>query len=169
MYKVGIIMDMGKMAIFLILALLLAGNFWWTARLKQREPFLLVLKRGEPVVATLVRALQEKGIASGSISGLGALENPEISYYELEEKRYVSRSFPGVFEVASLNGNISELEQNLALHMHVVLGDSQYRAIAGHLQDATVGGTLEITVIPFARRFVREKDPETGLNTIYEK
>lgn len=159
----------GKMFLVLLSILsllLLISVLWMGITSKRMEPYLIVLKRGEPAVATLMAALKEKGISSCSLSGLGALENPEISYYDLEGQKYIPHTFEGVFEVASLNGNVSELNGTLAPHIHIVLGGSEYQAIAGHLNEGTVGGTLEVTVIPFRKSYKREKDASTGLNLI---
>lgn len=150
----------------IVLLLFIFNNLRLGARVKRLEPYLIVLKKGQPVVSSLLEILKKQGISSCSLSGLGAVENPTIAYYNLEEKQYIPHTFEGIFEVASLNGNVSKIDDSLALHIHLVLGNDHYETIAGHLNEAIVGGTLEITVIPFSKDYKRQHDPETGLNQL---
>jgi predicted DNA-binding protein with PD1-like motif len=48
----------------------------------------------------------------------------------------------------------------------VTLGDDSYRAIAGHLNEATAGATTEITITPLAAPVFREFSPDVGMQLI---
>ena len=74
----------------------------------------------------------------------------------------------GTLEVASFIGNVAEDENGIIIHNHVVLGDNNYRAFAGHLVGAIVGGTLEIYIAKLKEsgKLKRELDKGTGLNLL---
>lgn len=114
----------------------------------------------------ILKHMNDSKLFSASLSGLGAIEDPELAYYNMETKKYETKKFPGIFEIASLNGNISFSEGKLFPHIHVVIGNNQYQAFAGHLMRGIVGATLEITVVPLHRLLYRKFDPEIGLNLI---
>lgn len=75
-------------------------------------------------------------MTEASISGLGLLENPKLSYYNQQTKKLDYKTFPGVYELVSLNGNIMKLPSRSFADIHAVLRDSQYEALAGHLEEA---------------------------------
>ena len=45
------------------------------------------------------------------------------------------------------------------MHMHTALGDDNYKVIGGHLKDATVAVTAEITITPLSTKLMRIKTP----------
>ncbi|MEK9194529.1 MAG: PPC domain-containing DNA-binding protein [Patescibacteria group bacterium] len=132
---------------------------------QKNSEYVLVFKRGENYPSELIKFLKKKKIRSGFFFGLGALENPEISYYDLKKKRYLSRRFKGIFEVLSLVGNVAVLGKELVIHEHIVLGDRNYRVFGGHLKNAKIGGTLEVFFqkTKFLERF---RNFKTGLNLL---
>jgi predicted DNA-binding protein with PD1-like motif len=47
-----------------------------------------------------------------------------------------------------------------------VLGDPDYRPVAGHFFDGTVAVTMEIYITIFREKITRSPDEETGLNLL---
>lgn len=129
-------------------------------------PFILIVHKGESLIETILKCAQAINLKAASLSGLGALENPTIAYYNLNSKEYQNKLFPGDFELTSLNGNLTKAEDEWVAHIHVTLGDEDYRVIGGHLQNAVVSITTEITVIPFQNPIVRKMDADIGLKLI---
>lgn len=70
-------------------------------------------------------------------------------------------------EIASLAGNVSQMDGKCYLHLHVTLGRADYTALAGHLLSARINGAGEIFITPFDAATPRRYDPVTGLN-IYD-
>jgi predicted DNA-binding protein with PD1-like motif len=130
------------------------------------HPHMLILKRGDSVMDTILKYMDASKILTASLSGIGAVENPELAYYNMETKRYETKKFTGIFEVVSLNGNISFSKEKLFPHIHVVIGNREYQTFAGHLMKGIVGATLEITVVPLSRIRYRKFDPEIGLDLL---
>lgn len=119
------------------------------------RPFILVMKRGDNLVKSIVDCADAANLSSASLSGLGAIQKPTLGYFNWDTKDYRFKIFPGVFELTSLNGNIGFVDGKRFAHIHVTLGNDQYNVIGGHLKDATVGVTAEITIIPLQTYFER--------------
>lgn len=124
---------------------------------------LLRLDRGEEIVSSLTAYLCGQNIRAGSFSGIGAVDRVALRYYRLATKDYASREFSGEFEIIALNGNVSLVDGASWPHIHIVLGDSEYRCFGGHLQSATVGVTCEIAISALDTELHRIHDVETGL------
>ncbi|MFM8314648.1 MAG: PPC domain-containing DNA-binding protein [Deltaproteobacteria bacterium] len=131
------------------------------------EKVLIVVPKGEKLVATLTRDVSDLGLKGGLISGLGALIDVELGYYHLEEKDYHRKTFSEMdYELISLTGNLSLKEGKPYIHVHAALGDNQFRVFGGHLFEANVAVTAEVSIIPLGKMPVRELDPKLGLATI---
>lgn len=130
------------------------------------SPFILVLHRGENITESLISCAQTMEIQSAAISGVGILENPVIAYFNLARKQYQNKTFTGIFELISLNGNLAKSDNRLMAHLHVALGNDTYQVMGGHLLSAIVAITTEITIIPFKAPMIRKLDPDTGLHLI---
>jgi predicted DNA-binding protein with PD1-like motif len=131
--------------------------------------FFIVLSKGEDLFSTLVQFCEQQDVHWGQFQAIGALENVEIGYYDLPTKEYVFRQEAGPFEVASLDGNISELgEEAPFVHAHAVLArcDETLECVGGHLRRATVALTLEVCLWQVTQPLLRRFDDETGLNLL---
>jgi hypothetical protein len=131
-----------------------------------QKPFMLVLDKGQRLIESILACANSAKLHSASFSGLGAIENPTLSYYEDSTKQYKTQTFEGSYELISLTGNITELDGKLIAHAHVALGDERYQLIAGHLNEAMVSITAEITIIPFDAPITRKLNPVFNLNLI---
>lgn len=128
---------------------------------------LIVVKKGEKLVQTLTREVTELGLKGGLISGLGALIHVELGYYHLEEKNYLRKTFSEMdYELISLTGNLSLKDGQPYIHVHAALGDNQFRVFGGHLFEAEVAVTAEVSIVPLGKMPVRELNQEVGLATI---
>lgn len=127
------------------------------------KPFILNLNRGENLFQAILHCAEKVGLQAASLSGLGALENPSVAFYHLNIKQYDTKLFPGIFELVSLNGNISFVDGKPFVHIHTALGAADHSMFGGHLMDATVGVLAEITIIPLEGRIERRHIEELGL------
>lgn len=128
-----------------------------------------VLERGEDFFSSIVSYCEAHDIHWATLNAIGAFEDVEIGYYDLGKREYVFRKEAGPFEVASLHGNISEIDGERPLvHAHAVLSrcDESLECIAGHLRRAVVALTLEVVMWEVTQPLIRRYDNETGLNLI---
>jgi len=128
---------------------------------------LIVVPKGQLLVSTLTKDLTDLGMKGGLISGLGALIHVELGYYHLEHKEYLRKTFSEMdYELISLTGNLSLKDGSPYVHVHAALGDNQFRVFGGHLFEAEVAVTAEVTIVPLGKMPVREMDARLGLATI---
>jgi uncharacterized protein len=128
--------------------------------------YILKLDRGELLRETVLRFAEKEDIKSAYLFAIGAVEDARIGYYDLENKKYVFSKYPGIYELASLQGNISVYEGKQSLHMHAVLSEAGVgrEILAGHLDEARVAVTAEIFIhLLHGVKLRRALDLETGL------
>ncbi len=131
--------------------------------------FFIVFDKGEEVISTLTRFGELEGVHWGVFEAIGAVENVEIGYYDLAAKEYFFRKEEGVFEVASLKGNVAEVDnEGVLVHAHATLArcDETLETIGGHVKSARVAVTLEMILWLVSQPITRVFDEEIGLNLI---
>ncbi len=131
----------------------------------QNNKLVLRLEKGEDFFEAVKSVAARLGIKGAFFYGLGGFLSAEIAYYDLSRKEYLKKSFAGPLEVASIIGNLSQFSEELMIHVHVALGLNDYRSVAGHLTQATVGATTELffDLVPGLNR---ELDDEIGLKLL---
>ena len=105
----------------------------------------------------------EEGIDAAWFSGLGAVQDAELWYYDQFEQEYRSVSFEEPLEVATCVGNVSLLEGEPFAHTHAVLSRPSGQAVAGHLNAATVFAG-EVHLRAFEAPLEREREEVTDLD-----
>jgi hypothetical protein len=118
---------------------------------------LVVLPRGTELLEGIREAAREAAVESGSFIGLGAIEAPRLAWFDRYELRYRETSLEGVWEIASLIGNVTRYENAPRVHAHIVVSDRSCQTRAGHLVGGVVGVTCEVVMspleVPVERRF----------------
>ena len=129
------------------------------------DKIVLRIDRGEDIVEKLKELCELENISLGSISGIGAVMETEIGIFNVKTQQYFSKTIKGLFEVSNLSGNISKMNGETYLHLHITIGDVKKNEVyAGHLNKAVVGATAEIIVIVIDGEVDRRKDETVGLN-----
>ncbi len=128
---------------------------------------VLRMEKGEEIISELKRLCHLEGIKLGSVSGIGAVNNAVIGIFHTATKTYYSKEYTGDFEIASLTGNLSLMNEEPYLHLHIVIGNAETNEVyAGHLSSATIGATGEIIVTVMEGSVNRKFSDEIGLNLI---
>jgi predicted DNA-binding protein with PD1-like motif len=128
--------------------------------------FAVVFEPAEDPVKGLERFASEESISGAHLTAVGAFRRVTVGYFNWERKDYDRIVFDEQVEVLALTGNIGTKQDKPALHAHVVLGRADGTACGGHLLDASVRPTLEVTVVETPKHLRRRMDPETGLALI---
>src|SRR3989344_2862866 len=130
--------------------------------------FIIKLERGEELIATLTDFCEKRGVRNAVFQGIGAVERVQIGYYDLGKKEYFFRSEPGVFEVASMQGNVALVEDRPFIHAHAVLSrcDESLECIGAHIKEAYVAVTLEGFLTPVDISLGRELNDSIGLKLL---
>lgn len=131
---------------------------------RQGDTCVVSIANHADLAAAIMAFCQDLSITAGSIAGIGAVDEATLRFYDPKTKKYVDKTFREQMEVANLTGNISVMDGKPYIHLHCVLGRSDYTALAGHLLTARLSGACELVVTLFGSPLQRRYDPETGLN-----
>jgi len=151
------------------------------------EKYLLRFDRGEEMISKLLDWARERKLKGAALTGLGAVENPHLGYYDAQKRGYLDKEFEGEFEIASLCGNLGwdgdaddelggegdgeektkpDAQAQPIAHIHVVISGPNFIAFGGHLYSAIVSGTVEVSVIPIDTRLTRKYNEELNLKLL---
>jgi len=126
------------------------------------------IDKGEEIVQTIKEFCQENKIKLGSISGIGATDKVTIGLFDTNTKEYHSQELIGDYEITNFSGNISTMNKEVYLHLHITLADKNQQAFGGHLSSAIISGTGEIIVEEIEGEIEREFNEEVGLNLLFQ-
>jgi hypothetical protein len=129
----------------------------------EAKTYLLEFHTGQEVMRGLLAFARTHKLVSGHLTGLGAVSDAVIGYFDPQAKGYLRNHEPGQAEVLSLTGDLALYKDEPFFHVHVALGRRDGSARGGHLFEATVRPTMEVVLTTYAKPARRMIDPETGL------
>ncbi|HXI01691.1 MAG TPA: DUF296 domain-containing protein [Candidatus Saccharimonadales bacterium] len=130
---------------------------------KLGDRFLLRLVRGEEVMESIRRFLSIERIPGATLTGIGASDRVTVGFYDIGIREYRPYTHEGRIEITSLVGNIAWRSGEPVIHIHVTAAEEAKGTFGGHLIDARVAATMEISLVPAPERLTRTIDPEIGL------
>ena len=74
---------------------------------KDGDKYYISLDRNEYVNESLLKICNDENIQSGWISGVGAVYDIEVGYYDIHKQDYLRKIFTDDYELLSLSGNLS--------------------------------------------------------------
>ena len=128
--------------------------------------FVLVMDSGDEVVSTLTEFAKRQGLAASHFTGIGALTDVTLGFFDVNEKDYRRIALTEQVEVLSLIGDIALDQNEPRIHAHIVVGRVDGTAHGGHLLEAHVRPTLEIVLIETPALLRRTYDAASGLALI---
>lgn len=122
------------------------------------------LQKGDDLIEGLTKILKDKNITLGVVSGIGAVSEANIGFFNTETKEYEQLHLREDLEILMLQGNISHKNNDSYPHLHVVLSKRDFSALGGHLFSPTVVYAFEFVLTALeGEELVREYDPATAL------
>jgi uncharacterized protein len=134
--------------------------------LEDGDWFLVRFEVGEQLPEKLLELARRYGWISGSITGLGAVQNVVVAYYDLPARQYIHHPIDGVVELVSLVGNLSLFEGNPVWHAHITVADRDGNVRGGHLMNLEVAVTVECWIHKGHEMAIRRPDAYSGLNLL---
>ena len=119
---------------------------------------------GEEIVEQVRNVSLKENIQLASITAIGAINHLVAGVYSVPEQKYYKNEFNGVYEITSLVGNISTMNGENYIHLHITCGDEKGNCIGGHLNEARISATCEMFINVIDGTVDRVKDEKTGLN-----
>src|SRR5713226_4090884 len=127
------------------------------------KTYLLVFRTGQEVMKGLLAFAQKHKLVAGHLTGIGAISDAVVGYFDPQKKAYLRIQEKGQAEVLSLTGNLALNNDEPFFHVHVALGLREGSARGGHLFEATVRPTVELVLTTYPKPVRRKIDPDTGL------
>ncbi|PWN71552.1 DNA-binding protein [Chryseobacterium phosphatilyticum] len=140
----------------------LKGNNW-LAR-KVNSVYIVSINNHSNVVEALTDFIQNQRIYAGEVTGIGAVSEATLRFFNPIKKNYVDKTFNEQMEISNISGNVSEIAGKQTLHLHITLGREDYTALAGHLLEAKISGAGEFIFYPLDTRMVKTKNEDIGIN-----
>jgi predicted DNA-binding protein with PD1-like motif len=128
-----------------------------------QRTFAVVFDKGDEVLENLLAFARAENLSAAEFTGLGALSDAVLGYFDWQKKDYRQIPINEQVEVLNLTGNIALADGKPKLHPHIVLGKADGTAHGGHLLEGHVRPTLELIVTESPAHLRRRSDPETGL------
>ncbi len=135
---------------------------------KSYDHLLIVLAKGEKLIEKLKEVCHDEHILSGYFTAIGAVNKVEMAHFDPVRKHYSYKEMTGALEIVSLMGNITRLDRtdDIVIHGHIAVSAEDMLCHGGHLKEATVAVTCEISVTDLKTTIVRAMDKDIGLNLI---
>lgn len=130
------------------------------------KTFVLVFDAGDEVMQGLKAFARRCGLTASHFAAIGAFERATLGYFDWNRKDYDRIAVDEQVEVVTLTGDVAMDAGQPKVHAHVVLGRRDGAALGGHLLDAIVRPTLELTLVETPATLQRRYDPASGLNLI---
>ncbi len=128
--------------------------------------YLLRFDKGEEFQETMKLFAEKNEIKSAHFYGLGALTNVELGWFDITSKKYCHKKFEDYYEVVNITGNLSQREDEIFVHSHVMLSGSNFHVFGGHLFSGIISVTAEIFLFPLKDPIIREYDQASGFAPI---
>lgn len=122
------------------------------------------LNRGEEILEQVKTIALKENIKLAEINALGATNSFTVGVYSVPDKTYYKKEFEGDYEIVSLHGNISTMNDEFYLHLHMSAADKDGNVVGGHLNRCVISATCEMFINIIDGKVDRVKDESTGLN-----
>ncbi len=121
----------------------------------------------EDLIDSIIKMVNEYDIKSGVINCIGALKKITIGYFDMESKKYLTKTIDEYVELVSCMGNISFKDIKPIIHLHASIGTRDYNIIGGHLiQPSIVSITGEAYILEIDRKIKRINNPQFNLSLL---
>ena len=130
---------------------------------KFENTYIVRIDKGEELCEKLISLCEAQNIRLGFISGFGAADLIEAGLFDPDEKKFISNTYEGVYEITSLLGTITKKDEKPYLHIHVNFSDRDNVTRGGHLAKANISLTAELMITPLEGSVSRSYDPDTSL------
>ena len=127
------------------------------------DKIFVTIAKDELINKNLLEVAKREKAQSAWINGIGAITDVEIGYYDLDQKTYVKKEFNSDYELISLMGNISLVNNKPFIHTHISFSDTNYKTFGGHLFDAKILVAGEFFMHLSEKPIYRELNCDIGL------
>ena len=131
------------------------------------DTLVIRMDKGEEIIQQLRLVADREKVKLAAVEALGAVDDFTVGVFDTDEKQYHSNTFTGAFEIVSLTGTVTTMDDKFYAHLHMSAGDREGKVFGGHLNSATVSATCEMVVRVLDGRVERRLDETVGLNLFH--
>lgn len=132
---------------------------------KINSDYVIKMEKGDDIVKELTSLCEKENIRGGYFTGIGAVTNVKLGWFNPVSKTYQTKDFDKYYEITSLVGNVGRLSNGEVLvHNHITLSDENFNVIAGHLFLSKVSLAVEIFLRDLGEELQKAPDQEFHLN-----
>lgn len=126
------------------------------------------LDRGDRLSKAFETFFVETKCSGAWVSGVGAVEEIELGFYDIDKKVYQWQTFnEGPYELTGLQGSIALSETSKPMfHLHGTISGRDYHAYGGHIKDLVAAATLELFIHRSQQPLTRKTSPELGMQML---
>ncbi len=132
----------------------------------KEQTYAVIFDEGDEFSEGMLAFAKEHNLTAAHFTAIGAFKDARLGWFNPGTNEYEENPIDEQVEVLSLVGNVAEHEGRPKIHAHVVLGKRDASACGGHLLEAHVRPTLEVTVMESPTHLHRIHDEKTGLALI---
>lgn len=121
---------------------------------------------GDFVIDSLKSVALQTDLKSGHISGVGALRNFTLGYFQTDSQSYKKTTFSKPHELTNLTGFITKQDNDWHVHAHATLAGPDHHTVGGHLHKGEIAAAGEFFVLDFGQSVGRSHDDELGLDLL---
>ena len=125
--------------------------------------YVVALEYGEDIRKSIEGLAADENIVGAKLSAIGAIRDVEMGAYDLPTQTYTRKTFSGIWELVSFQGNISLLNGEPFMHAHIAIAGHDYVVMGGHLFDAEVAVVFECFLEPVSTPLPRLPCAAIGL------
>jgi hypothetical protein len=129
--------------------------------------FYIRIDKDDEIINGILEVCENESIKTAHFRGIGGCDKINIQTFIPAKNDFISHKKEGIFEMVSLDGNISPDNDEIFLHAHAVfsyLENGEIKMIGGHLKEAFVKYTAEIILTPAVENISRMLDDKTGIS-----
>jgi len=124
------------------------------------------VKPKQELSGEIARYCRENNISSGIVIGIiGSVESAKLNFLTELPGKYVTEEYVGPLEIVCAQGSIALKGDHTIVHVHIQLS-GRNACHGGHLVEAKVFSTAEVTIAELDYQLRCNLDEYTGLNEL---
>ena len=134
---------------------------------RYKDKIVLRLDKGDEITESILTVAGKEKIALAFVSGIGATDNFTVGVFNTDKKEYEKFCFNGGnYEINSLTGNITTLNKEPYLHLHITCTGEGCKVKGGHLINGVISLTAEIIITVIDGNAGRKFNENLKINTL---
>ena len=126
------------------------------------------IKPGQELLGGIESYCREHNVTSGTVIGIiGSAKSARLHFLKELPGKYQGIDYEGPLEIVAAQGSIALKDEDLIIHIHIQISGEGISS-GGHLAEAEIFTTAEVTIGELDYQLRRYFDEYTGLNELTE-